>query len=121
MNAKTRKLISRRKRLLSTLAGLSLLTHGSYLERYSTCAREFCSCHQGKKHGPRAYVVIYRDGRQRQVYVPKDQVATIRKGLQQHERALDLLRQVTDINLKLMREGLLEESLQNEEQGGDLS
>lgn len=115
MNAKAQKLISRRRRLLNRLAGLNLLTHGSYLERYSTCVRESCACHQGKKHGPRSYVVVYRDGRQRQVYVPKDQVAVIRKGLQQHERALDLLRQVTDINLKLMREGVLEESLQNED------
>jgi len=109
MNAKARKLIARRQRLLNGLTELSLLTHGSYLERYSTCSRESCTCHQGKKHGPRAYIVVYRDGRQRQVYIPKEQVALIRKGLRQHERALDVLKQITDINLKLMREGLLEE------------
>ena len=117
MNARARKLVARRSRLLHKLAALSLITHGSYLERYSTCARKSCSCHQGKKHGPRAYVVVYRDGRQHQVYVPKEQVAAIRKGVRQHGRALDLLRQVTDINLMLMREGLLEESLQIEEKG----
>jgi len=111
MNAKARKLIAKRQRLLGKLAALILVTHGSYLERFSTCARDKCACHQGKKHGPRAYVVIYRDGRQRQVYVPRSQLRAVRKGVRQHERALDLLRQVTDVNLKLMRDGLLEESL----------
>ena len=117
MNATARKLVAKRQRLLQKLAALSLLTHGSYLERFNTCARKNCACHQGKKHGPRAYVVIYRDGRQRQVYVPRDQLPAVRKGLRQHKRALDLLRRVTDINLKLMRDGLLEESLELEKEG----
>jgi hypothetical protein len=120
MNAKTKNLIARRRRLLEKLAGLSLVTHGSFLERFSTCSRKSCACHQGKKHGPRVYVVVYRDGRQRQVYVPQDQVAAVRKGLQQHEQAQGLLRQVTDINLKLMRDGLLEESLRTEAEGENL-
>lgn len=115
MNAKTRNLIARRQRLLQKLADLRLVTHGSYLERHSTCSRPDCACHKGKKHGPRAYVVVYRDGRQRQVYVPKDQLPAVRKGLRQHEQAQELLRKVTDINLKLMRDGLLEKSLQTEE------
>jgi len=117
MNAKTRNLIARRRRLLQKLTGLSLVTHGTFLERFSTCTRKNCACHQGKKHGPRVYVVVYRDGRQRQVYVPQDQVAAVRIGLKQHEQAQGLLQQVTDINLKLMREGLLEESLATEEEG----
>ena len=117
MNAKTKKLVSKRRRLLQKLAGLSLLTHGSYLERFSICARKDCVCHQGKKHGPRAYVVVYRDGRQRQAYVPQDQIAAVRKGVRQHQQALKVLRQVTDINLKLMREGLLDVSLRSEVEG----
>jgi hypothetical protein len=117
MNAKAQKLIAKRRRLLQKVAGLSLVTHGSYLERFSTCARKDCACHQGNKHGPRAYVVVYRGGKQRQVYVPQDQIAAVRKGVRQHERAVDLLRQVTDINLALMREGLLNESLRAEREG----
>ncbi len=117
MNAKKQKLVTRRQRLLQKLAGLSLVTHGSYLERFSTCARKNCDCHKGKKHGPRAYVVVYRNGQQRQVYVPQDQVAAVRKGVRQHEQALELLRQVTDINLALMREGLLDESLTAGQEG----
>ncbi len=117
MNAKSRILIERRQRFLRELSSLALLTHGSYVERFSTCARENCACHQGRKHGPRAYVVVYRDGKQRQVYVPKDELKLVRKGLRQHERAMKLMRQITDINLKLMREGVLEESIEIESKG----
>ena len=117
MNAKALKLVERRLRLLHKLADLCLVTHGSYLERFSTCARKNCACHQGEKHGPRSYVVVYRDGRQRQIYVPRGQLRAVRKGLRQHQRALALLHQITDINLKLMRDGLLEESLELEKEG----
>ena len=117
MNESTRKLVRKRQRLLEEIADLSLLTHGSFLERFSTCARKQCACHQGKKHGPRAYVVVYQKGRQKQVYVPQAQLKAVRKGLRQHERALELLRQVTQINLKLMRDGLLEESLEAAKKG----
>lgn len=117
MNASFEKLVAKRRRLLQKLEALTLLVHGSYLERFSTCSRKGCACHKGKKHGPRGYVVVHRDGRQRQVYVPQEQVALIRKGLRQHEQALALLREVTDINLKLMRDGLLEESLTVETPG----
>ena len=120
MNASSKKLVARRRRLLQKLEALSLLMHGSYLERFSTCARKGCACHQGEKHGPRVYVVVHRNGRQRQVYVPQEQVGIVRKGLRQHEQAMALLRQVTDINLKLMRDGLLEESLSVEAEGDDL-
>jgi hypothetical protein len=110
MNPKITKMIEKRKRLLRRMTGLDLLVHGSYLERFSTCSRKNCACHQGKKHGPRAYLVVYRDGRQRQVYVPQAQCAAVRKGLRQHEQILDWVRQITDINLALMRASALDQS-----------
>lgn len=110
MDAKTRKLIARRARLLREVATLRLLAHGSLLERFSTCSRKNCACHQGKKHGPRFYVVVFRDGKQRQVYVPKHQVEAVKEGVHQDQRAQQLLQEVSDINLKLMRDGLLEKS-----------
>lgn len=119
MDTRLCKLVEKRQRLLGKLAALRLVTYASYLERFSTCTRKNCPCHQGHKHGPRSYVVVYRDGRQRQVYVPQDQVSAVQKGLRQHEQALGLLRQITDINLVLMRAGVLEESLELEGQGGD--
>lgn len=110
MDAKIKKLLEKRSQLLQKLAGLTLLLHGSYVERFSTCSRKHCACHQGDKHGPRSYVVIYRDARQRQVYVPREQLALVRQGLRQDEKAADLVRKITDINLALMRAGALSAS-----------
>lgn len=104
------QLLQRRERLLRKLAALNLVVHGSYIERFSACARKQCACHQGDKHGPRSYVVIYRNARQRQVYVPQEQVRAVRQGLRQDEQAADLLRKITDINLALMRAGALDAS-----------
>lgn len=119
MNTRLVKLLTKRQHLLRKLASLRLLTQASYLERFSTCARKHCACHQGQKHGPRSYVVVYRDGKQRQVYVPRDQLPAVRKGVRQNDQALGLLRQITDINLALMRAGVLDQSLVAEEQEGD--
>jgi hypothetical protein len=108
MNRDERALVRERQRLLDRLAGLSLLLHGSYLERFSTCARPQCECHRDRRHGPRAYVVVYRNKRQRQAYVPKAERDAVRRGLLQHRQMEEIIQAVTDINLKLMQAGRLE-------------
>jgi len=114
MDAKLYKLVEKRRRLLAKLAKLEHLLHGSFVERFSTCSRENCRCHLGEKHGPRAYVVVYRDGRQRQVYVPQAQLGAVTKALKQDAQAQDLLRQISDCNLALMQAGVLDESFRDE-------
>ncbi len=100
-----------RTRLLEELSTLSLLLRGSYLERFSTCSRPNCSCHQGKRHGPRRYVVITRDKAQRQIYVPQTQVDIVRAGIQQYHRLLEIVDRITAINLELMQRRVLNESV----------
>jgi len=119
VNAKLHKLVVKRRRSLAKLAKLELVLHGSFVERFSTCSRENCRCHRGEKHGPRAYVVVYRDGRQRQVYVPQTQLRAVRKALRQDAQAQGLLRQISECNLALMQAGILDESLRDE--GADAS
>jgi hypothetical protein len=87
-----------------------LLMRGSYLERFSTCVRPQCECHRGKKHGPRAYLVLSRDSKQRQTYVPQAQQDAVRRGLDQYGKLEVLVQAVTDINVQLMRAGVLESS-----------
>ena len=118
METKISALMEKRERLLRKLAALKLLLHGSYLERFSTCTRKHCACHQGDTHGPRSYVVIYRSAQQRQVYVPQEQVRAVRQGLRQDEQATDLLRKITDLNLALMRAGTLDTSGHERQEGG---
>lgn len=109
MKPTQQKLLSRRDRLLEKLAGLSLLVQGTYLERFTTCTRKQCACHRDKKHGPRTYVVVYEDKKQRQIYVPQAQISSIRLGLRQYEQLLAAVKEITRINLALMRMGVLAE------------
>lgn len=118
MKKSLQKLLEKRRRILEELAALPLLVHGSYLERFSTCARKQCACHQGRKHGPRAYLVVYRDKKQRQAYVPQAQQEAIKQGIRQHQRLMAIVQQITDINLKLMRAGVLDESCPATPRGG---
>lgn len=107
-----RALFRKRNRLLQELSALSSLIRGSYLERLSTCTRPECTCHQGERHGPRAYVVVTREQKQRQVYVPKAQVQAVRAGVRQYHRMLELADGISEINLELMRGGALDESVE---------
>ena len=108
-DSKAKSLQSERGKLLGELSGLSGLIHGSYFERYSTCSRPGCACHQGKRHGPRAYVSRTLEGKPRQHYVPKGQVAAVRNGIGQYHRMLQIVDRITEINLELMRGGRLDE------------
>jgi len=100
-----------RNRLLEELSTLSLLLRGSYFERFSTCSRSGCSCHEGKRHGPRGYVAVTRDKTQRQVYVPQTQVDVVRTGIRQYHRLLDIVDRITAINLELMQRRVFDESI----------
>lgn len=110
MKKELKKLIGKREKLLERMAELTMLIKGSHLERYSTCGRPNCKCHQGQKHGPRSYVVVYKDKRQRQVYIPVAQLEAAKHGMEQHEQLEQIVKEITDINLRLMREGVLAET-----------
>jgi len=105
-----KKLWKKKQVLLEQMGSLSLMVQGSYLERFSVCSRPNCACHRGQKHGPRYYLVVYHDKKQRQVYVPQAQRDVILQGLNQHEQLLAIVKQITRINLELMRAGRLTES-----------
>jgi hypothetical protein len=90
--------------LMERMVSLAQLMRGSVFCRFSTCSRPVCSCHQGKKHGPRSYIVIVERGRQRQHYIPNDQVAAARSSVKQYNELLKLVDRVTAINLKLMQQ-----------------
>jgi hypothetical protein len=99
-----------RRRLLDELPKLDRLLRGSFFERLSTCSRPSCPCHQGQRHGPRAYVAVTAERGQRQYYVPKSQLQAVRDGVGQYHRLLAIVDRVTAINLELMRGGALDDS-----------
>lgn len=118
MNQTTRKLIQKRHVLLKRLAALQLLVQGSYLERFSSCSRPNCSCHNGKKHGPRSYLVVYEGKKQRQIYIPQEQCKPIQEGIRQHEELRAIVKEITRINVRLMRDRALATSEPTPRKGG---
>ena len=103
-NLNVKKLENERSRLLAELKTLSLVLHGSWVERYSTCSIKTCKCHKGERHGPRHYLVINENGRQRQKYIPKSMVESAQNGVQQYKKLMDIIDRITAINLKLIKE-----------------
>jgi hypothetical protein len=99
------QLIKERTELLQEMSSLSLLLHGSWIQRFSTCTRTACKCHAGKKHGPRHYLVINENGYQRQKYIPNAFVKHAQEGLVQDKRLREIVERITQINLALMKEG----------------
>lgn len=100
----TKKVLEERARLLAELGTLSRLLHGSWVERYSVCARPDCKCHRGERHGPRRYLVVNEAGRQRQKYVQNARVPAAREGLAQYRRLREIVDRLTQINLALLKE-----------------
>jgi hypothetical protein len=100
----SKKLLKERAQLLAELGSLSRLLHGSWVERYSVCSRADCKCRRGERHGPRRYLVVNEDGRQRQKYVQNSQVDVALKGLSQYRRLQEIVGRITQINLALMKE-----------------
>ena len=102
-NKTIKELLDERGRLLAELGSLSHMLHGSWVERFSVCSRPGCRCHSGDRHGPRHYLVVREEGRQRQKYVPNSQVAAAQTGLAEYRRVREIVDRITQINLALMK------------------
>ena len=93
---------ARRQRLLKELRSLEMIIRGSYLERYNTCVRPGCECHQGRKHGPRGSVTTGNP--QKQHYVPEDQKKAVQRGVAGYQQLMRVVEDLTEIYLELMKE-----------------
>jgi hypothetical protein len=100
----TRRLTARRQQLLDELARLGPVLRASVVERFTQCGKGNCKCMRGEKHGPAYYLTVsYAKGRTRQVYLPKTLRAVADAWVRNYRQALDLLEQVSSIDLELLR------------------
>lgn len=104
------QLLQERSQLFAEISKLTSLLHGSWIERYSTCTREQCKCHQGQRHGPHYCLVVNEDGHQRQKYIAQTQVSNAQKGIAQYKKLQELVDKITRINLAIMKEEAKRES-----------
>ena len=81
------------------------LIHASLLERFLTCGRPECSCHQGQKHGPFFYLNrCLAKGRMSSLLLKSDaQITQARQAVQAYRQMLETLDQLSWINLELLR------------------
>ena len=100
----TRRLTARRQQLLDELARLGPVLRASVVERFTQCGKGNCKCMRGEKHGPAYYLTVsYAKGRTRQVYLPKTLRAVADTWVRNYRQALDLLEEVSSIDLELLR------------------
>jgi len=99
-----------RQRLLQELTKLRHLIRASFFQRFSMCSRPECSCHRGQRHGPRAYLSVSAGRKQRQLYIPADQIQSARAAVEQYQRLVRVVDRISHINLQLLKRGTLDES-----------
>ena len=106
MNNKKVSTLEKRDALLAEMASLRDLLNGSLVQRYSTCSRKNCACHTdaGKRHGPRLYLSTTGEEGQRQTYIPVACAAGAAAGVAQGKRLRAIVRELTTLNLRLLRE-----------------
>ena len=87
------QLLERRAQLLAELSRPDVLIVGSFFER--------------EVHGIRRYCLSrMMDGKQRQVYVSAEHRSAVQKGVQRYQKVLELLRELGETNLKLVKRGV---------------
>jgi len=101
----TLALRQRKAQLLRALKLPPHLIHASLLERFLTCGRPHCACHQGHKHGPFFYLNrCLPKGRMSSLLLKSDaQIAQARAAVQAHRQLLATLDQLSWLNLELLR------------------
>jgi hypothetical protein len=101
----TLALRQRKAHLLRSLTLPPHLIHASLLERFLTCGRPKCACHQGQKHGPFFY--LHRclpKGRMSSLLLKSDaQITQARQAVQAYRQILESLDQLSWLNLELLR------------------
>ena len=103
-----RKLVARRRLLASRLSEPERTLRGVLLRESKRCSSEGCRCHRGEPHGPYTYLAVYTEGRSRTIYVPAAAQGTTETHLVLTQRNEQLLAEISQINLELLRRRALE-------------
>ena len=87
-------LLERRAELLVELQELGDLVVGSFFERKVNGISRFCLSRM-------------LGGRQRQIYISTEHSENVRRGVRHYKRASEILRELGEINLTLIKKGAL--------------
>ena len=82
---------------LAQLVSQRRFIRGTLQERHRVCGKPNCRCAQGQKHRA-LYLVVSKDGRSRQLYVPEKFEATVREWVENYHDLRDLMEKISDFN-----------------------
>ena len=98
MSPKERALRSRLAQFVHTLP----LVRATLSERLVTCGKKGCRCVHGDKHAA-LYAVSSRQGKTRQVFVPREQETAVRQWVENYHRIRALLEDLSEIFFEQLR------------------
>src|SRR5438105_4188267 len=103
----TRELRQARERLLLKLRVPAMTLRASYVTQYLTCGKTNCRCHQGRKHGPFAYLVQHQGSGQVMKFLLKthSQRKWAKDAITAYRHFQKTLEQISQINTELLRRG----------------
>jgi Family of unknown function (DUF6788) len=103
----TLALRQRKRTLLRQLVVPPQALRASVVERWGTCGKANCACHQGAKHGPYFYLTQCLAPGQVQKFLLKSPAtqAAARAGTAAFNRFYDGLEELSQINTELLRRG----------------
>jgi hypothetical protein len=98
-----RQLLARRRRLAAGVVDPEGTLRGVLLREGRRCSSAGCRCRRGELHGPYTYLATYGDRRSRTIYVPAVVAAVAEAHVEVTHRNDELLAEISQINLELLR------------------
>ncbi len=94
----------RRQGLVQRLPPAEDTLRGSLIERYVTCGNPDCKCARGERHGPVWYLTAtLGPGRTTSAVVSGEQLATVRRWIENYRKTKEHLEKISEINRELLR------------------
>ncbi|WDL97048.1 DUF6788 family protein [Alicyclobacillus sp. ALC3] len=92
----------RKGQLLKALPPMDQILRGSLITRHVKCGKPTCHCATGVGHTS-LYLSSFYHGKTQMDYVPAAWEQRVRAGLENYEVAQDILSELTELNLELLR------------------
>ena len=97
-----------KRRLINRLSKSTDMMKGSLAESARSCGKTGCKCQRGELH--HGYFLSYRvKGKPKMLYVPKKSYELVKKLTKNWKHHKNLIEELTDINVQLIRKGQFKE------------
>ncbi|MGP0051273.1 MAG: DUF6788 family protein [Solirubrobacteraceae bacterium] len=97
-----RQLLAQRRRLAASVERPELTLPGALVRQGRRCSSSGCRCWRGELHGPYLYLTLYRDGRNRSLYVPAALEAVVGEYVGVSDSNETVLAEIASVNLELL-------------------